>query len=418
MSIDLMSLGNGPQPRVSKVEPFEVFAFRTRTGEVVRKIPLAATPTWEEGLNLMGSWSVSVALDSEYLNKDELSGVVDPWDWSWAICQGQKIWQAGPVLGERYSSGSQTEIYGVGIWQLLADQRQSFKPTRPISSVVATPDADIPFGPGAASSLGTPIPVDQQGLNLRGIVRRLIELALLEPGGSLPIDLPTGGTFTGTSVRDFPGYHFESWGQRLLEITQEVNGPEIQFRPRFTTLDRKFIRFQTALGSPRLVQLGTPWIWRSRMGLVGLPFTLDGVSKVRRFWERGAGQDRNVIVGFAENLNGVTTGPTAGLLPLLEQIGSTHNSTLDANTLTSYAATTVSTRLRGILTLQPEVLINGSDGHGEELGSPALRDVFPGDNAILQVRDHFRLQDGDYPCRIARIRAKSATTATLDVSLL
>lgn len=419
MSFELMASA-GPQPRVSEALPYEVFAFRTRSGEVVRRIPAKEPPRWEEGLNLMGSWSVSVALDDAYLTKEELSGVTDSWDWSWAICQGPKIWQAGPVLGERYSGGSQTEIYGVGIWQMLADQRQAFNPARAAVDIIKVPDADIPFGTGATSTLGTPIHALNQNLNLRGVARRLIQLLLTEPGGDLPIDVPSltdGTTWSGTVARDFPGYETASWGERLLSLTQFVDGPETQFRPYFTTLDKKFIRFQTVLGSPRLGQLGAKHVWRSGSGLVALPFTMDGVRKVRRYWERGAGSDRNIITAMAQNLDGVTTGPTAGLLPLLEQVSNSNNSEGSASVLSSYATTGLISNKHGSLTLQPEVLISGSDGHGQRTGSPPLWEVSPGDAAVLQVVRHPRLPDGNYPVRIVRMSGLSAKTATLDVSI-
>jgi hypothetical protein len=399
--------------------PFEVFAYRTRSGEVSRKIPAASTPQWERGLNLMGSWSVEVALDSAYLTKEELTGVIDPWDWSWAICQGQKIWQAGPVLGERYSRGqSTTTIYGVGIWQLLADQRVSLNPTRTTASDIVSPDADTPFGPGALSTLGTPIPALNQALNLRGIAKRLVGLLLTEPGGDLPIDLPTDGSFTGDNVRDFPSYDTATWGERLFDLTQVVDGPEVEFIPRFTTLDREFIRHQMVLGSPRLGQLTTPHTWRSAQALQGLDYTFDGAKKARRIWERGSGMDRNVRSGFAQDLDGVTTGALAGLLPLLERVESSHNSTEDITTLASYASVNLATHKRGLLTLQPTVAISGSDGMGGKSGSPELSGVAPGDIGILQIRKHPRLPDGDYLVRIARMRGAGADSATLDTSMV
>lgn len=56
MSIDLFAAG--PAPRVSEALPYEVYAFRTRTGEVIQKIPIRDSPRWEEGLNLMDSSSL------------------------------------------------------------------------------------------------------------------------------------------------------------------------------------------------------------------------------------------------------------------------------------------------------------------------------------------------------------------------
>lgn len=410
MSIESLS-SFGPQPRYSPTIEYEVFAYRTTTGEVAKRIPFTTIPTWERGLNLMGSWSVSIALDKSEFSKEAFNGIIDPWDWSFCICQGMAIRQAGPVLAERYSGG-QSVVSGVGIWQLLADQRLSLLPTRASTSALEAVDADVPFGTGALSGLGTPIPALNQNLNLRGIAKRLVTLALAETGGSLPIDLPVDGVFTGTEARDYPGYKVETPGQRLIQLTQASGGPEIQFVPYFTNSDRRFVRFRMMIGSPRLGSLTANHVWRSGQGLQDVDFVLDGTSRVRRYWEQGSGSDRNLKYGFAQDLSGVTT----GVVPLLERVGATKTQVESTTELSSYAAQVIATQLRGNLTLYPTVRIDGTDGSGEDGGSPHIDNVTEGDTGTLQIREHPRLPDGDYPVRIMRIEGSGPDSVTLDVA--
>jgi hypothetical protein len=402
--------------RRTPVVPYEVCAYRTRTGEVRRWVPCARLPDWEQGLNLMGSWRAYPTLSRTDLPKDELNTIVEPWDWSWAICQGQKIWQAGPVLGENYSEGGGvTQIYGVGIWQLLADKRLLVSPTRASVSDIKAFDADVPFGTGTFSTVGATIPAANKNLNLRGIAKKLVEIAIgiSTDARYVPIVLPTDGVFAGTSARDFPGFDLATF-RRLYELTQVDGGPEIMLVPEFTTTARKFVQHRLILGSPRLGQLGKPHVWAYNRGLTKASFVLDGVEKTNQAWERGSGQERNTVLGYAEdqtivNLYGGT---------VLQTVGTSHSQDGDAETLNGYALQNLNTNRSGALTLSVEVSMNGMDGTGELTESPDLSAVTPGDTAILRFKNHLRLPDGDYSVRIARMSGSGLNRAKLDVKSL
>lgn len=409
-----------PQPLVNEYLPFEALVYRTRTGEVLGSIPLAEQiPTWERGLNMSGSWTANPTLDTSVLKKSELSAWIEAWDMSWAICQGNRIWQAGPVIGERYTDGqNSTQILGVGIWQLLTDKRGLFNPTRISADAINGVDADISFGTGTISDLGAPIPVANRNLSIRGVAKRIVEIILTEPGGDLPIDIVSTGSFAGTTIQNYPGYEVGTPGNRLEQLTGLVDGLEIEFEAYFTSPQRTFVRHLMKIGEPRLGQLGFPHVWATGLGLVDCGYSYDGTNKVRRDWERGQGMDRNILTGFSQNLDGVTTGLGPGLLPLLEEVGSTHMNAADGNTLTSYAQASVITNTRGMKTLAPVVRLDGTLGDGRKTGSPDLRDVAPGDTGYLDLTEHPRLEDGRYAVRIVRMRGDSDTQATMDVNLL
>jgi hypothetical protein len=412
-----------PTIKSTATPPYEVCAYHTRTGRVARWLPLAAQPTWERGLNIAGSWSVSVSLDPRFLTKDELNGVSTEWDWSWAIVQGPHIWQAGPVKTEEYDdSGNDTTIAGGGLLQVLVERRVLVNAARDEVGVISGIDADFAFGTSGTSEKGAPIPADRQNLALQTVIKRLVENALDEPGGDLPIDVPSE-EYTGVTERAYPGYELGMVGQRILEITQLDNGPEIELVPYFTSTAREFVRHRLLTGTPdnngRLGNLTYPHVWDSGKGLVRLPYSRSGDQRTARDWEKGTGTDRAIVVGFDENLDGVTTGPGAGSRPLLETVGTTHTQASELDTLNGYAAGSVVNGSRGTLTLKATIRTDGFDGQGKRTRSPRLIEVRPGDTGIFNVTRHRRLPDGLYEIRILRIRGTSALNeATVDCQLL
>lgn len=412
-----------PTPRTAGTVPYEVCAYHTRTGQVAGWIPLAARPSWERGLNIAGSWTVQAAIDDRFITKTELTGLSTEWDWSWAIVQGTHIWQAGPVLGEDYDDGgSGTSFTGIGLLGLLVDRRALVNAARTTRGGITGTDADFAFGTGTVSEKGGPIPADRQNLALATVIKRLVENAMAEPGGDLPIDLPDE-EFSGETQRDFPGYELGSVGARVLEITQVTGGPEIELVPYFTSAERQVVRHRLLTGIPdndgRLGNLTYPHVWDTGRGLVQISFSRNGQNRTNRSWEKGAGTDRAVKSGFAEDLTGVTTGHGAGTRPLLETIGSSHTNASEDDSLQGYAASNVVNGQRGQLTLKAVVRTDGTDGQSRRTRSPRLIEVSPGDTGVLNITRHRRLPDGRYEVRILRMKGTQTDgEAELDLQVL
>lgn len=412
------------QPKRTNLLPYEVCVYRTRTGDVVGWIPCAELPEWERGINISGSWTARPSLDTRFLSKQDLNGWTSEWDWSWAVAQGTHIWQAGPVKGEDYPSeeANSTTITGVGLLTLLAEKRVLVNATRSTVAAVSGIDADVAFGITDTSEKGAPIPVGNRNLALATIIKRVFQNALLEPGGDLPIDVPTAD-YTGTSIRGYPGYELNTPGGRALDITGVNNGPELELVPYFTTPGRKVVRHQLFVGTPanggRLGNLAYPHVWDAGKALCRVGFSRHGEQRCNRAWEKGEGTDRNLLTGFAQNLAGVTLAPSAGLRPLLEQVGSVHTNVTDPATIQGYADTAVVNGATSTLTLSVEVRVDGDDGQGNGSRSPQLTEVSPGDTGVLNLRDHPRLLDGPYEIRILRIRGtRDPARAVLETQVL
>lgn len=394
-----------PQNKTITSTPYEVFVYRLRTGEVVRKMPFTGTPGWESGINITGSWSVNVALFDESLTKDELNQVMDPWYWGWAIVRGYSIVQAGPVVSEDFNDGDDiTTVTGAGLWALYKEKRILANASRGFTGAVEGTDADVAFGPGTMSDKGSPIPPENRNLSLHTILKRLLENEQAKGGGSVPLVLPAD--IAGDATRTYLGPELAMTGARMYEITQVNGGPEFELMPEFTDTTRHFIRHVARIGNPRLGQLGYPWAWRYRSALTALGFISDGSRMTNRHFERGGGFDRNVLVGFYQDMEGVTEG-TFQTEPLLEAVGSSHTNNNSLDELNQYAVSEVENGLKPELNFNAEVSIEGDTGDGELPPSPVIDLVENGDTGVFQVLDHPRLPDGNYYIRV--LRKKSAS---------
>lgn len=380
-----------------RFDPIVVRAFETRTGRVAAIVPYTGQPTWSYGINQAGAWSVSVPLDNPEVDPDWLSGITDPWRFSWAICQGSKIWQAGPVIAESYQGGTSTTISGGGLWKLLTDKRTLINPARATLAGVSTADADIAFGPGATSEIGSTIPPANRNLSLHTIAKRLMQIITTASAGDLPIVYPAD--IAGDAVRTYPGYDLAYVGQRLTELTQVIDGPEIEFRPEFVDeVSKQQVRWRMRIGNTRLGNLGFPHAFDYGKALTDLTYDMDGTLRGTRDFERGNGMNRDLVTGFYDSALPTSYDPAA---ILLERIGGDHTSTSDPGVLNGWAQAAVLNNLSVSPDLKATVRIPGDDGQGNVTRSPILTTVEAGDNCVAQIKRHPRIPDGLIGLRIA-----------------
>lgn len=402
---------------VAALDPIEVRAFETRTGRVAATIPYVGLPAWSRGVVTAGSWRVSVPLDTDELSLELLNGVTDPWLWSWAICQGTKIWQAGPVVTESYDGGLSTTFGGGGLLKLFTDKRLLLNPGRATLAGIAASDADTLFGPtGYVPVIGGTVPSGNRNLSLHTIAKRLIQQDIATPGREVPIVFPDD--IAGTAQREYPGYDLASLGQRLLELSQVDGGPEFEFAPEFVdTTSKQYIRWRLRLGNPYLGNLGFARYWEYRKALVDTKFDTDGGYRITRDFERGNGMNRDLVIGFADRPIG---GAPAEMV--LENVGNDHTSASDSATLNAWATATVAGGQVAAPTLTHVVRVAGDNGEGFQTGSPALAEVDAGDNCLTVYpasNPHPRLGAGTFAARIIDIgNGADETTAELNCQLL
>lgn len=409
-----------PQPKVNTNIPYEVCVYRTRTGDVVGWVPLIGTPRWSGGINVAGDWAVQAALHSKSMSKSLLSQFIDPWNMSWAVCQGSVIHQAGPVRTEDFadSGDDYTQVNGTGLWGLYNEKRVLVNKDRASTSVITGIDADLAFGTGTTSDKGGPIPVANRNVSLPTIAKRILENEQGKPGGALPIILPdVGWEVAGTDVRTYQGPELAPTGQRLYELTQVQGGPEIQMIAEFTSGARSAVQHRIAIGKPRLGQLGYAHAWTYRKALTKFGYVTDGEVMTDRDWDKGTGFERNIKTGFAENLTDITTGFQTR--PLLETVGQMHTSSDNQPELDAYALAAVTNGRTSDRVMIMEVSMNGDIGTGDQPPSPNFASVSCGDTAIAFVENHPRLADGQYYVRVIKKGSASGfKIGALTVNLL
>lgn len=401
----------------ARLDPIEIRAFETRTGRVAATIPYLGTPSWSRGIIAAGDWRVTVPLDSDDISLEVLGGVTDPWLWSWAVCQGTKIWQAGPLVTESYDGGVSTTFGGGGLLKLFTDKRVLTNPGRAALDTVTGTDADTVFGPtGYTPVIGGTVPAGNQNLSLHTIGKRLIQQDISTPGRELPIVFPDD--IAGDAQREYPGYELASLGQRFLELSQVEGGSEFEFAPEFVdTTSKQYVRWRLRLGTPFLGNLTFARYWEYRKALVNTAFDTDGAYRITRDFERGNGMNRDLIIGFADRPIG---GAPAEMI--LENVGNDHTSASAVATLNAWAAATVAGGQSAAPTITHTVRVAGDNGEGFQTGSPSLAEVDTGDNCVAVYptnQPHPRLGAGTFASRILDIGSGAdETTAQLTCQLL
>jgi hypothetical protein len=401
------------RPKI-QFDPIEVRAFETRTGRVAGVVPYVGDPKWSRGLpNVPGAWSVTVPLDTQDLSKDLLDAYSNPWKYSWCVSQGQKIWQAGPMVVEDYQGGFTSTIRGGGIWQLLNDKRLLINPARVDYTEVTPVDSDIAFGTTDTSDIGSAIPPANQNLSLHTIAKRIVQIMITAVSGDLPITFPAD--IAGTSERTYPGYDLASPGKRLSDLTQVQLGPEIEFSPEFVDpLTKQYVRWSMRIGNNKLGSTDVQHRWTEGKALISLGYTRDGSARCNLDFERGNGMNRDLIVGFYF----LPVNPLDPSDMLLEDVGGAHTSATEVDTLDAWAKGAVTANLVPQAVVTAVVRVPGDDGTGQPTDSPPLTAVALGDTCSITLLRHPRLRAGQYKFRIIGMESAGTQLAKLTLQYL
>lgn len=374
---------------------YRLFVASTRTGQIVADMPWVGVPRWEYRLNTAGS--LTCAIPVEAVDKSTLDELCTPWRWTWGWAWGSHILQAGPVVTDRYTDqeGPATVDVGCGgLWHLLT--------RRVLVNAAWSEGLDV------ASAVAD---VVLTGRTLRQIARDLVSGDLTRTGHSLPIALPANDP-AGTHERTYPGYDLAMVGERLQQLTQVIDGPEVEFRPRYTSDARTAIEWEMRAGSPRLGQLGYPHAWDYGQALTHVDYDRDGADQTFGHFERGNGMERGLLTGYQDDKTLVSLASYPW--PDLESVGMSSTSDTDTVNLQAKADGQVATHARPVVNWSATVRMDGTNGQGAATRSPSLDVVRAGDNAVFTMRDHRRIADGTYTRRILGASSGSnLDTATL-----
>lgn len=367
-----------------------VYVVETITGTVVQELPFAAAPSFDIGINTAGAGTVPVPLGGTGMDKMDLDPVTSPWRFSLAVAWRNNLLQAGPIPDENFTdSGNTTQVTFNGIWALFA--KRIVFPTSWRSGNPATTAADVSY----------------TNMTLGQIARQLIKDSVGRPDGAVPIvfdldDLP------GTNTRNYFGYEMNLVSDMLANLTGVDQGPEIEFRPQWTSTGQ--IQWLMRVGSPRLGQIGSPWVWDSgeRGALRSLDYQRNGSAIAGNWYARGAGEKYGSVIGHA------TDSTLLGArFPLLEAVDGNHTDVTVQSTADSWATALMNTFHWPTHTFTAIVSISGIDKNYDQTGSPSVDQIAVGDTAKFVIRDHTRIPDGDYTMRIIGISSNSADSVKL-----
>ncbi|GAA1970131.1 hypothetical protein [Amycolatopsis minnesotensis] len=226
------------------------------------------------------------------------------------------------------------------------------------------------------------------------IAKRLVEIPTQRYGGALPIVLPDD--ISGDAERHYKGYDLGSIGERLRELSEVIDGPEIEFRPEWADATHSAIQWRMRIGNPNLGDTtGYPHAWDYGAALIRVSVDRDASRQTFARFERGAGSERQLVYGHYQDLTLINAG-----WPLPEDQGGEHISASVKSTLDGWAKKYVTTYYRPTISWDITVRAAGDDGQGHPTRSPSLDLLAAGDTGVANVHGHRVITDGTYPIRI------------------
>lgn len=367
-----------------------VLVYENATGAVVDELPLIGVPQWQNLINTPncgGTVATPVddgvtALPEQY--KDALSAdklrtyfEVGGGRFGVAICYGTRLpsdWiaQAGPAWVCTPSDDSATsgvpsvQIGFSGFWSLLMARLMvpaSWTAATGISAVAA-------YGPST----------------LRDIARSMLTDALTR--GTLPLDVPAAAGDSGTNVRNYPASDLAYLGQRLQELTQVQNGPDICFQPYFSTPGT--IRHQALIGNPYLTNTSQPLVFEYGVNLISVIPPASSSGLATRSYAKGSGTDAGSLVwGYAAD----ATLESAGW-PVLESVDANHTTVTTQAEITGWAMANQAQNGRAVKAWSARVRLDGQSPAGG---------YAPGQALVYNMQGHFWIPDGTYTQRLLGI---------------
>lgn len=236
-------------------------------------------------------------------------------------------------------------------------------------------------------------------------IARLLLLAATQKmgaaaGAELPLTLPVVDT-DGTQVRTYEMHELGTIAERLGQLTQVEGGPDVHLRPVIAA-DGQSMTWDVRIGQPRLGS-DSGLVWTYGANCTGIGVDSDAAAMTMRAYVPGqTDTTTGTPVGSAEDLALLDLG-----WPLLERGDSARSTTETTVNLGAQAADYLRAHDRPV----EAWAVTARADTAPRLGTWQL-----GDAAILRVRDHRWVEDGDYPRRILSVSGKATDEITLGVT--
>lgn len=354
------------------------------TGRRILDVPFLDASASTE-LNAAGSVSATVDLRDPAVAALDLRNASAPGKTFLGAVVDDVIVEAGPVWSREYDrSASTLELSASGLWSYF-DHRTLLPPL-----------GDLPVVDPATGESASYANSSWSGLHLGTIGKRIVQQSMAWPGGNLPIvfedDKP------GAHVRTYVGAELPRIGQMLENITGVQDGPDIEFRPRWSA-DRLGVEWFYRSGDPRLASVATH---RINMAVVDSPvdeLTVreSGAVLGSLAWTSGA---RAADVAMVERV--VDPRLLDAGYPLLELVDSSRSSVTERATLLAYSREAA--RNGGFpLTHWPLSVHTGG------AGEPRATEFGVGDFLELTVENDPFIESGRYLRRVVNLSWRAAS---------
>jgi Concanavalin A-like lectin/glucanases superfamily len=239
--------------------------------------------------------------------------------------------------------------------------------------------------------------------SLPEIARLLALLTTLKtganPGAELPITLPAVNP-DGEHVRTYQMHELGTIAERLGQLTQVENGPDVHLRPVLSA-DGHYMAWELRIGEPRLGR-AAGWTWTYGANCTTISVDSDASAMTMRAYVPGQSGTDTTPIGAAEDLSLLDAG-----WPLLERADGARSTTETTVNLDAQAADYLRAHDRPVEQWQVSVRADSQ---------PALGIWALGDEAILRLRGHRWIEDGDYPRRILSVSGDAGDQITLGVT--
>jgi len=356
-----------------------------RTGRRIIPIP-ARSGDWEIRRNRAGSLSCDVTLSSKAHRRLDLAQNAAEGRTFLAVVDGDRVFEAGPIWEHDYDDDTRRlTLTGEGMWSLLS--RRFILPTavETVSLLLTSGDDAGKPNPDVATTFA--------GETWPQIVKGILQQGFARAGGSLPIVFGPDGV--GAHDKSYDSASFKAQGEALTDLTELVDGPEIEFRSQWTS-DGLGVEWVAVVGDdaqPSIFGSGLPHRFDfsvPKRSVRALKVRSSARALVSEQWETGGRQAAVALIARAASDILVDAG-----YPRMEAVSSAHSTVLEQATLDSYAGY--------------DLKYGGAPTRWWSFESnmdavPKMSSMWLGDYCDVTVRDNPYLGTGTFRRRIAAMR--------------
>ena len=193
------------------------------SGRNILPIP-ARDGEWEIRRNRAGTLSCDVTLSAKAHRRLDLYQAAMPGRSYLGIAEGDFIFEAGPIWEHDYDDDTRRlRIDAEGIWSML--MRRFIMPSAVETVALLLQSGDDAGKPNpAVATLFT-------GATWPAIVRQILQQGMARAGGALPFVFGPDGV--GAHDKSYDAASFKTQGEAFTDLTELVDGPEIEFRAEF-----------------------------------------------------------------------------------------------------------------------------------------------------------------------------------------